>query len=158
MFWSLSSGCQLLLCFGQQQLHVHVAKLFHRGMSMLVRTLYISIWSTVCFCWIWTNLYFCSSIKIHLRKSDWVSTSFLIYSVGVLMLPHQGFRQQSSWSILHQVLYPPFSNFPSSKNQSLWLVYYKLNLPFENVTSLNFPLYWFLVKWEAKEIIIKSIS
>lgn len=95
--WSQGFGCQLLLSFGWQQLHVHVAKLFNRGMFMTVSTLYISIWSSVYISCICTNLYFYNHMKSHLRKSNSASTSFLIYFNNSLTSPYQCFRQQSNW-------------------------------------------------------------
>lgn len=94
--WSQSSSCQLLLSFGWLQLPVYVAELFSRGTFMIVSTLYISIWSSVCFSCICTDLYF-YNMKSHLRKSNSASTSFLIYSINSLTSPYQCFKQQSSW-------------------------------------------------------------
>lgn len=80
-FISLSAASYCCLLAGCK-LHVCVAKFFKRDMTMLVSTL-----STLCFSWICTNLDFCSHIKSHLRKSESAITSFLIYSMAMLMPP-----------------------------------------------------------------------
>lgn len=128
-FISLSAASYGRLLAGYK-LHVCVEKFFKRDMSMLVSTL-----SARCFSWAYTNLNFCSYIKRYLRTSVSAITSFLVYSMVILMPAGLGFGQQSCLPTPQSDSVPTTYQSSSrgifsSKNQSPWLLYYTFNLPF----------------------------
>lgn len=78
IFLSQNFSCQLLLSFGWLQLNVCVAKLFNKGMSMLVRTLFT--FPSEALSASAESIQICISElrKSHLGKSDSVTIIFLI--------------------------------------------------------------------------------
>lgn len=78
IFWSQNFSCQLLLPFGWLQLHVYVAKLFSKDMSMLVRTLFTFPSEALFASAEFIQICISELHKSHVEKSDSVTIIFLI--------------------------------------------------------------------------------
>lgn len=123
-------------------------------MTMLVSTL-----STLCFSWICTNLYFCSHIKSRLRKSGSAITSFLIYSMDMLMPPRSVlWTAVLSASVRFCPHYSPvfFQEDTSFQKPVTLAAILYTSLAFLKRDFLFSSLLIFDL-WEAKKILVKSI-